>query len=206
MCWCVAALITTLPGCAICWSRAARLVVSPDRRVVHAQVIADLAHHHEPRVQANAHLQAEPALGLEGLGHVTDSALNAQGRVHGPAWTVFVRDGGAEQGHDPIAGVLVDRALEAVHLRRNTLEAAVDDLVHHFGVELLGECSEAGHVGEQDGDLLALAFQRAAGGEDLLGQVSRCIGEWSMVLYTDRRCSGGGGDARSPHQTSMVPS
>ena len=113
---------------------------------------------------------------------VADGALNTQGGVHRPAWTIFVRERRAEQGHDPVAGVLVDRALEAVHLGRDALEAAVDDVVYHFGVELLGERSETRHVGEQDGDLLTLAFEGAARREDLLGQVSRCIGEWRTVL------------------------
>src|SRR5262249_17468969 len=51
---------------------------------------------------------------------------------HGPAWTVFVGNGCAEQGHHPVAGVLIDRALEAVHLRCDAFEAAVDDLVHEL--------------------------------------------------------------------------
>jgi hypothetical protein len=148
----------------------------PDRRVVHTQVITNLPHHHEPRVQAHAHLQAQPALGLECLGHVTESALNTQGRVHGQAWTVFMRDGSAEQGHDPVAGVLVDRALEPVHLRRDPLEAMVHDLVHLFRVELLGHGREASDVGKEDGDLAQLPFQCAAGGKDLLGQVPWRVG------------------------------
>jgi hypothetical protein len=41
----------------------------PDRRIVHAQVIPALAHHHEPSVQAHTHLEAEAALGRERLGH-----------------------------------------------------------------------------------------------------------------------------------------
>src|SRR5438093_1469043 len=52
------------------------------RRVVHAQIVADLADDNEARVDANAHLQAEAALSLERLGHVTDSTLNAQSSVH----------------------------------------------------------------------------------------------------------------------------
>ena len=54
----------------------------------------------------------------------------------------------AEQGHHAVARVLVDRAVEAVYFRRDALEAAVDDLVHDLGVELLGEGGEASYVGE----------------------------------------------------------
>ena len=40
----------------------------PDGGVVHAQVVTDLADDDQARVDANAHLQAEPALRLERLG------------------------------------------------------------------------------------------------------------------------------------------
>jgi hypothetical protein len=145
------------------------------RRVIHAQVIADLADNHEARVNANAHLQCEPTLGPEGLGDVPNSPLNAQRGVHGPARAVFVGERCAEEGHHSIARVLVDRPLEAVHLSGDALEAAVDDLVHHLGVELLGEGGEAHHVSEQDGDLFAFAFEGTPGGQDLLGQMFRGI-------------------------------
>ena len=125
------------------------------------------------------------------MGDVADGALNAQSRVHGPTWAVFVRDGRTEQGHDPITRVLVDGAFETMHLSRNTLKAAVDEVVHDLGIELLGERGEAGHVGEQDGDLLALAFEGAARREDLLGQVLRGIGEWCLGLHRRGGCGGG---------------
>jgi hypothetical protein len=70
--------------------------------------------------------------------------------------------GAAEQGHAPAARVLVDGALEAIHLHGNTLEAAIDNVVDHLGVKLFGQCRETSCVGEQDGDLPAFAFQRAA--------------------------------------------
>ena len=66
---------------------------------------------------------------------------------------------GAKQGHDAIAGVLVDGALEAVHFCGDALEAAVDDVVHHLRVELLSEGGETSHVGKQHRDLLALPFE-----------------------------------------------
>ena len=48
-------------------------------------------------------------------------------------------------------------------------EEAVHDLVPLFGVELLGEIHRALHVGEEHGDLLALAFEGATRRQDLLG-------------------------------------
>jgi hypothetical protein len=100
-----------------------------------------------------------------------------------------MRERCAEQGHHSVARVLIDRAFKAMHLRRDTLEAAVDDVVYYLGIELLSECGEAGHVGKQDRDLLTLTFQRATRRENLLDQVSRCIGEWRTALYTGWRWS-----------------
>jgi hypothetical protein len=45
----------------------------------------------------------------------------------------------------------------------------------------------------EHGDLLALAFERAFGGEDLLREIGRGVGEWCMAR--DRRRSRGGGDS-----------
>ena len=47
-----------------------------------------------------------------------------------------------------------------------------------LGVDLLGEIHRALHVGEEDGHLLALAFEGAARGEDLLGEMLRRVGAW----------------------------
>jgi hypothetical protein len=138
--------------------------------------------------------------------------LNPQRGVHRPAGTIFVRQRGAEQGHHAVTRVLVDRALETVHLGCNALEAAIDHVMDHFRIELLGERGEAGHVGKEDGHLLAFAFERAARGEDFLDQVWGCVG-------TRRRCPRGpqdrGGRSRrgggwgwlglsGPHQTPAV--
>ena len=45
-----------------------------------------------------------------------------------------------------------------------------------FGVDRLGELHRALHVGEEHRHLLALAFERAARGEDLLDQMLRRVG------------------------------
>ena len=61
---------------------------------------------------------------------------------------------GTEQRHDPIARVLVDRALEAVHLAVDALEAAVDDVVPDLpGSSCSARVVKPAYVSEQDGDL-----------------------------------------------------
>src|SRR5947199_7127302 len=88
---------------------------------------------------------------------------------------VLVRDRRPEERHDAVAGVLVYRALEAVHALGQQLEEAVDDPVPLLGIELLRQLHRALHVGEEHGHLLALAFERAACTEDLLGEMSRGV-------------------------------
>jgi hypothetical protein len=82
--------------------------------------------------------------------------------VAGALRVVFMRDRGAEQCHNAVACVLVDRTLEAVNAIGEDLEEAVEDLVPLFGIELLSQIHRALHVGEQHRHLLALAFQGAA--------------------------------------------
>src|SRR5262249_19428432 len=146
------------------------------------------------RVNTNTHLQAESTLALEGLGHVTNRVLNAQSGVHGPAGTIFVGERRTEEGHDPVARVLIDRPLEAVYLGGGTPEAGVNDRMHACGIELRGEGGQARHVREQHCHLFPLAFESTAGGEDLLGQVRWRVDQWltgrALSWDRDRRGSG----------------
>ena len=91
---------------------------------------------------------------------------------------------GAEQRHDAVAGVLVDRALVAVHAVGEDGEEAVHDAMPFLRVEPLGELHRALHVGEQHRHLLALAGEGVARAEDLLGEMARRVGE---------RCAGAPG-------------
>jgi hypothetical protein len=50
---------------------------------------------------------------------------------------VLVRDWRAEQRHDPIAGVLINRAFEAVDSLGEDREEPIHDLVPFFGIHLL---------------------------------------------------------------------
>ena len=59
-----------------------------------------------------------------------------------------MRDRCPEQGHDAVAGVLIDRAFEAMHAIGEDLKDAIKDLVPLLGVELLGEFHRAFDIGE----------------------------------------------------------
>src|SRR5262245_54657219 len=99
-----------------------------------------------------------------------------QRRVARPLRVVLVRDWSAEERHDAVARVLVHRALETVHSLGEQLEETVHRAMPILEIELLGELHRALHVGEEHGHLLALAFDGAAGGENLLREVGRGVG------------------------------
>ena len=151
----------------------------PDRvslgGVVHAQVVADLAHHDLAGVDPDAHREGEPVLALHLPRVAPELVAQMQRRVARPLGVVLVGDRRTEERHDPVAGVLVDRALEAVDAVRQDLEEAVQDPVPLLGVDLLGQLHRALHVGEEHGDLLALAFQGGLRLEDLVGEVLRGV-------------------------------
>ena len=84
------------------------------------------------------------------------------------AWSSWAK-GAPKRAMTPSPGELVDGSFVAVDFLQEDLEAAVHDLVDHFGVELLGEGSVGGHIGEEDRHDLALPFQGGPGGEDLIG-------------------------------------
>jgi hypothetical protein len=89
--------------------------------------------------------------------------------VAGALRVVFMGDRRAEDRHDPVAGELIDGALETVNTLGEDREETVQDLVPLFRIDLLGEIHRALDVGEKDGDLLPLAFEGATGGENLFG-------------------------------------
>ena len=97
-----------------------------------------------------------PALAAQ-LGRVLgDVVEHLQGRVTGALRVVLVGDRGAEDGHDPVAGELVDGPLEPGHRVGEDREEALHDLAPLLRVLLLGQVHRAAHVGEQHRHLLAL--------------------------------------------------
>ena len=111
-------------------------------------------------------------LGLVGV----ERAGDAERGVDGPARVVLVGDGRPEERHDAVTEELVDRALVAVHLGQHEIEGPAHEPMDFLGVEAGREGREPGDVHEEHRHLLALALERAGGGEDLLGQVLRRVG------------------------------
>src|SRR5262249_47943272 len=92
---------------------------------------------------------------------------------------IFVREWRAEQRHDAVAHDLVYRALVAMHSLHHVLEDGVKDFARFLRIAVGEQLHRAFEVGEEDGDLLALAFEGALGREDLLREVCGSVRFWA---------------------------
>jgi hypothetical protein len=90
---------------------------------------------------------------------------------------ILMGNGRAEEGHNAIPHDLVDGALVAVHGLDHALQDRVQELAGLLGVALGQQLHGPLQVGKQHRDLLAFAFERAAGDEYLLGQVRGGVGQ-----------------------------
>ena len=86
----------------------------PDRRVVHPQIAPDGPDHHLAGVQADPDLEDDTVAPPDLLGMPAHGRLHVERGVARPHGVVLVGDRRAEEGHDPVAHHLVDRALVAV--------------------------------------------------------------------------------------------
>ena len=84
---------------------------------------------------------------------------------------VLMRNGRPKQRHNAIAHDLVDRPLIAMHRCHHPFQHRIEELPGLLRVAVGQQFHRALQVGKQHGDLLALAFQGTAGGEDLLRQI-----------------------------------
>ncbi len=92
--------------------------------------------------------------------------------MHGAPRRVLVRNRRSEQRHEPVAGVLVDSAFEAMNFRADQLEAALNDFMDLFGIKFLAERGVIREISEHDRHLAPLAFQRRASAQDFLGKMN----------------------------------
>src|SRR5262249_17938004 len=78
--------------------------------------------------------------------------------------------------HDAVPHDLVDGALVAVDGLHHPLQDGVEQLARLLGVAVGEELHGTLEVGEQDGDLLALALKRSLGRKDLFSEMLRRVG------------------------------
>ncbi len=147
-----------------------------DGGVVHVQIAADGAHDDLAGVQADADLDGDALRAADLLGVALDRLLHPQRGIAGADRVVLVGERRAEERHDPVAHDLVDGALVAVDGLHHALEHGVEELARLLGIAVGEQLHRALEVGEEHGDLLALALQGGLGGEDLLGEVLGGVG------------------------------
>src|SRR5581483_7319372 len=82
-------------------------------RVVHAEIVADRADDDLARVHPQADREAEAERPLQLLAVAAEAIGEVERGMAGAPGVVLVRDRRAEERHDPVAGELVDRPLEA---------------------------------------------------------------------------------------------
>ena len=180
-----------VPGAAICSMRAARWVVWPERRVIHVQIATRWTRTTTaPELSPTRIWTGTPCARKTASAYRGDGLLHPQGRVAGPHGVVLVGERRAEQRHDPIAHDLVDGALVAVHGLHHPFQHGIEQLARLLGVAIGEQFHRALEVGEEHGDLLALALQGGLGGEDLLGEVLWGVRLRGRRTNRGRRASG----------------
>ena len=158
-----------------------------DRGVVHVEIAADGPDHDRARVQPDANLERDAVGAANLLGIPAHGGLHVERGIARPHGMVLVGDRRPEQGHDAVAHHLVDRALVAVDRLHHPFEHRIEKLARFLGVTVGEQLHRALQVGEQHRDLLALAFERAPGGQDLLGEVPGGVGLRGVESLSRRR-------------------
>jgi hypothetical protein len=169
-----------------------------DRVVIDAEVVANRAHQHLARIEADPDAHLDAVRGARPIRLHPHRALDGERRVAGADRVVLMRDRRAEQRHDAVAQDAVDGALVAVDAVHHRAERRIQDSPGILRIGVLDQRERALDVGEQHRDLLAFAFQRGARAEDPLGQMARRVGRgrgagrrrWGTVVWPE------GGDRR----------
>ncbi len=84
---------------------------------------------------------------------------------------ILVGDRRAEERHDPVAHDPVHGTLVAVDCLDHAFEHGVEELLRILGIAIGKHLHRALDIGEQHGDLLALAVDGRPCGEDLIGEM-----------------------------------
>ena len=110
----------------------------------------------------NAHpdVQRGHVLGAQAEVEPGEPADHTQGGPHRPLRVVRVRDRRAEEGHDSIAGKLLDHTALSFHRRYHFCEELVEQTDQRLGIRPLTDSGEAADVLEKDANLPSLARQR----------------------------------------------
>ena len=142
-----------------------------DGQVLHVQVAADVADHHDPGVQADPHLKIVDQVTPAQLGGVcVDAIQDFERGTKRPFGVILVGQRRAEESQNTVSQQLSDRALVAINRLAHARMRTRNHLAPVFGVHRLGQRCRAHDIGEQRGHQFALAFEPVALRQDLLRQ------------------------------------
>ncbi len=139
------------------------------------EVTANGTHDDFPGIESDADYHRHPLRPLNLVGIPGDSFLHPQRRITCAHRVVLLGERGAEESHDAIAHDLVDGALVAVDGLHHPLEDGIENLAGLLRIAVGEQLHGALEIGEEDSDLLAFALHGCLRGEDLLGDVLRCV-------------------------------
>jgi hypothetical protein len=172
----------------------------PHGGVVHAEVRPDGANDDLARVQTDPDLDGDALGSPQFLGAPLHGVLHAERCVTSPNRMVLLRDGRTEERHDAIAHHLVDGALVAMDGLHHAFEDGIENFASFLGIAVSEQLHRALQIGEEDGDLLALALEGGLRREDLRGEMlggvrlgageaAHCLGGlaayWSTALVAE---------------------
>src|SRR5262245_19389144 len=157
-------------------------------RIVHLQVAADGTHYHIPGVEPDADAQGHALIAEQLIGVALEPFLHAQCRIACPYRVVLVSDRRTKQRHDAVTCHLIHGTLIVMNRFHHQLEDGIEKLAGLFWIKVGDQFRRSLEIGEQDGHLLSLSLERAAGVQDLLSQMLWRIGLWwpegrSRVCY-----------------------
>jgi hypothetical protein len=118
----------------------------------------DISTKPNPRVQADSNIERETVRSANLRRIASDGGLHVERGVARAHCVIFVGHGRAEERHDPVAHHLVHGALVAVDRLHYVLKDRIQELAGLFGVAVSEQLHRALQVGEEYGDLLALAL------------------------------------------------
>src|SRR4030095_14541015 len=118
----------------------------------------------------------EPALAPHAFGERAELARQIQGGRASALGVVLVGNRGGGEPQHSVAGVLCDGSLVSVNAARKDPEQAIEQAMPFLGIDALRKLHRAHDVGEEDGDQLALAPERALGRENLVDESARRVG------------------------------
>src|SRR5437867_3990632 len=96
---------------------------------------------------------------------------------------ILMSDGYSKQRHKPIAQELVDGALVAVHGIERQFKEPIQQRMHVFGTKTCGNRGRVCQVTEQHRHLFPFAFQSAARGQYLFGEVFGGVGKRLSCMF-----------------------